>query len=544
VKEAHNRMMKDVEIAHILVKLDKNVLGKDTLEAYNKALNIKKRLDKGEFFENVAREVSEDPSAKENGGSLGYITAMLPSGFYELENAAYNTAVGKVSMPVRSDLGYHLIKVLNKRDARGEVEVSHLLIRTPKPEDELRAKLKIDSIYNEIQKGEDYVSMVRSLSEDNATKSRDGYIGFFGIGRYETTFEDAAFGLTTDGSISKPIKTSVGWHILKRISRKPIPPFETEKRRLKAKIQRDSRYEVANKALVNRIKVDAGYAEVAGAVEKYAATQGDTFVTYKWRMPVEKSTAELFSFKNGKKFTVGDFNEYLNNNSRKRLAFQDNPNIEDAVKSLYADFVKESCIKHEEGQLENKHPEFKSLMREYEEGILLFEAMKREVWDKASQDSVGLFNFHKTQPEKYKWDERAEVSLYSLKMENKDQIDALRELAAKKDYAKVLKKFNKKEEIVTVEPFKYEKGKNKSLDAAAPWTVGKLSATETDVRANTTTFMKIEKVIPPTTKTLAEARGYVVADYQEFLEKKWLNDLEKNYEVKINRDVLETLVKK
>jgi peptidyl-prolyl cis-trans isomerase SurA len=544
VKEAHTRMMKDVELAHILVKLDKNVLGKDTLEAYNKALAIKKRLDKGEFFENVAREVTEDPSGKENGGLLGYVTAMLPSGFYELESVAYNTPVGKYSMPVRSDLGYHIIKVMNSRPARGEIEVSHLLIRTATPADDARAKQKIDSIYKEIIQGVDYNTMVRGLSEDKATVQRDGYIGFFGIGRYEPTFEDAAFGITKDGDFSKPFKTSVGWHIIKRISVRPIPPFETEKRRLKAKVQRDSRYEIANKALVGRIKKEAGYAENTATLDKYIKMQGDTFVTYKWRMPAEKSTDLLFQFKEGKGFTVSDFNEFLNNNSRKRLSFQDNPNIEEAVKSLYADFVKESCIKHEEALLEGKHPEFKSLMREYEEGILLFEAMKREVWDKASQDSTGLYAFHQTQPDKYKWDVRAEVSYYSLSNDAKEKMEDLRSLASKKTYDKVLKKMNKNTAIVTVEPFKFEKGKNKSLDDIAPWEVGKLSANEPDNRTNSMTFMKIEKVNPPTTKTLAEARGYVVADYQEFLEKKWLIDLEKMYEVNISKDVLDGMTKK
>jgi peptidyl-prolyl cis-trans isomerase SurA len=544
VKEAHTRMQSDIEIAHILVKLDKTALGKDTVEAFNKAMAIKDRLDKGEFFENIARELSDDATAKDNGGKLGYITAMLPNGFYELENAVYNTPVGKTSLPVRSELGFHLIKVLNKRPARGEVEVSHLLIRASKPEDNDRAKVKIDSIYKEIETGADFNSMVRALSEDNATKTRDGYIGSFGIGRYEASFEEAAFALPNDGSISKPFKTSVGWHILKRISRKPIPTFDAEKRRLKAKIQKDSRSEVANKALVNRIKREAGYKDNAAVLEKYISMQGDTFVTYKWRAPKEKSNEVLFSFNNGKNFTVGDFNDFINNNSRKRLSYQDNPNIPEAVKTLYADFVRDACIRYEEAQLEVKHPEFKSLMREYEEGILLFEAMKREVWDKASQDSIGLYNFHQTQPDKYKWDTRAEVSYYSLKLENKDKIEDLRALAAKKTYDKVLKKMNKKGEIVTVEPFKFEKGKNKILDDIAPWEVGKLTVAEEDPRASTLTFMKIEKIIPPTIKTLAEARGYVVADYQEFLEKKWLSDLEKNFEVKVDKAVLDTLIKK
>lgn len=543
VKEAYDRMQKDVEIQHILISLDKNARGKDTVEAYQKALAIKKRLDNGEFFENVARASSDDKSAAENGGKLGYITAMLPSGFYQLENTAYTLPMNKVSQPVRTDLGYHIIKVLNKRDARGEVEVAHILVRIPKAEDNARAKQKIDSIYAQLQQGTDFAALARATSEDKATAGRDGYIGFFGIGRYEASFEDAAFEIPNDGGYSTPFKTSVGWHIIKRISHRGIAPFESEKRRLKAKIQRDARYEIANKALTNRIKTDGGFKENPAVLEKYIKSQGDTFVTYKWRMPAEKSTDVLFAFKGNKNYTVADFNEFINNNSRKRLSFQDNPNIEEAVKSLYEDFVKETCIKHEESQLEAKHPEFKALMREYEEGILLFEAMKREVWDKASQDSLGLYIFHQTQKDKYKWDERAEISLYTLQGESKDKIDALRKLAEKKTYDKVLKKINKKAQIVTVEPFKYEKGKNKTLDAIAPWAVGKLTNTEVDNRANTLSFMKIEKLIPPTVKTLAEARGYVVADYQEYLEKKWLSDLEKNYDVKVNKDVLNSLMK-
>lgn len=543
IREAYNRMQKDIEIAHILVNLDRNALGKDTLEAYKKAMDIRKRLEAGEFFENLARELSDDKSAKDNGGKLGYVTALLPSGFYELENAIYNTPGGKISMPVRSDLGYHLVKVLNKRDARGEIEVSHLLVRATKPEEDAVAKHKIDSLYNELEKGSDFATLVRNSSEDRATSVRDGYIGFFGIGQYESTFEDAAFSIPQDGGYSKPFKTSVGWHIIKRISKKGLGPFETEKRRLKGKIQRDSRYEVANKALVNRIKTEAGCVENTAVLEKFVAAQGDSFVTYKWRMPAEKSPEVLFSFKNGKQFTVGDFNEYLNNNSRKRLSFQENPNISEAIRFLYSDFVKECCIKHEEQQLEAKHPEFKSLMREYEEGILLFEAMKREVWDKASQDSTGLYNFHLTQIDKYKWGERAEVSMYTLQNEAADKMEELRKMAESSPYTKVLKKFNKKSTFVSVQPFKFEKGKNPELDAIEPWVPGKLTATEEDARANNQSFMKIEKILPPSVKTLSEARGYVVADYQEFLEKKWLSDLERNYEVVINRSVFDSLVK-
>ena len=543
VREAYDRMGKDVEISHILVKLDRSAVGKDTLAAYNKALAAKKRLDAGEDFMKVARDVSEDPSVKENDGKLNFVTAMLPNGFYELETAAYNTRLTKYSMPVRSDMGYHIIHPTDFRAARGEVEVAHILIR--KAERVITARLKIDSIYAELKSGKTtFDELAAKQSEDRSTATKGGYIGFFGINRYEVAFENAAFAIEKDGEYSAPFETSVGWHIIKRISKKGLQPFDAEKRRLKAKIQRDSRSEIANEAFINRIKVNGGLTENTANLDKFIATLTDTFITYRWHAPEERSVQPLLSFKtNNKSFTMGDFMEFINNNSRKRLAFPQGTSANDATRSLYTDFIRDACLKYEEGQLETKYPEFKSLMREYEEGILLFEAMKREVWDKASQDSVGLVAFHKTQVDKYKWDERAEVNMYSLKDEAKDQIEALRTLATKKKYDKVLKKMNDKAEIVTVQPFKFERGKNKSLDALGNWNVGALSAIETDKRSNTLTFYKIEKIIPPTVKTLAEARGYIVADYQEFLEKKWLSDLEKTYEVKTNKMAIEGIVK-
>ncbi len=543
VKEAYERMQKDVEINHILVKLDRSAVGKDTLAAYNKALAAKKRLDAGENFLTVVRDVSEDPSVKETDGKLGFITAMLPNGFYELETAAYETRLTKSSMPVRSDMGYHIVCPTDFRAARGEIEVAHILVR--KAERAISARLKIDSIYAELKEGKiTFDELAAQKSEDRATATKGGYIGFFGINRYELAFENAAFGIAKDGGFSAPFETSVGWHIIKRISQKGLQPFEAEKRRLKAKIQRDSRSEIANQSFINRIKVNGALNENTLNLDKFTATLNDTFMTYRWKVPEQGGTQPLLNFKtNNKSFTMGDFMEFINNNSRKRLGFPQGTVASDAARSLYADFVRDACLKYEEAQLETKYPEFKSLMREYEEGILLFEAMKREVWDKASQDSVGLFNFHKTQIDKYKWEERAEVNMYSLKDEAKDQIEKLRTLVTKKKYDKVLKKMNEKTEVLSVQPFKFERGKNKSLDAIGNWSEGALSAIEADKRANTLTFYKIEKIIPATVKTLAEARGYVVADYQEFLEKKWLSDLEKNYEVKTNKMAIESIIK-
>ena len=544
IKEAYERMQSDVDFSHIMVKLERNAVPKDTVEAFMKINKIAERLQKGEKFIDVAREVSEDPSVKNNDGRIGYMTAMFPSGFYSLECAAYNTGVGNLSTIVRSDLGYHIVRVNAKRPARGEVEVAHILIRKLDGKS-ISARLKIDSLYNIIKNGSvEFGKVAQQHSEDRATAAQGGFLGGFGIGKYELAFEDAAFALAADGDVSAPFETSVGWHIMKRMGRKPMEAYEIAKRRLKGKVQRDGRYEIANQAMINRIKSEGQFSETNGALDAFVKEQNADFVTYKWHAPDVKSTAPMFTFGKTKTYNVGDFTDYLNNNSRKRLSFPENQDVAEAAKMLYRDFVNESCLRHEEKQLDTKYPDFKSLMREYEEGILLFEATKRVVWDKASQDTLGLASFYDKGKEKYKWDTRAVVSNYTLKETGKDKLEDVQKAAKRKSYEKVLKKFNEKDkEIVQVRTQTIEKGKNKGLDAVAKWEEGALTTVDVNARDNSMSFLKIEKVLSPSIKTLAESRGYVVADYQEYLEKAWLTDLEKAYPVVVNKNILDRMIK-
>jgi peptidyl-prolyl cis-trans isomerase SurA len=546
IKEAYERSRQDVEFSHILIGLSRNATPKDTAEAYQKALDVKKRLDKGENFDTVAREVSNDQTVKSNGGYIGWVNAMLPNGFYRVESALYNTPKGKITNPVRSDLGYHILFIKDWRPARGEMEVAHIMALGGENA-MIKSRFHIDSAMIDFKTTGNFEETARKFSDDKMTAPKGGYIGWFGIGQYEPAFENAAFELEKDGDVSGIIQTSVGWHIIKRISRKSAEAFDNAKRRLKPKIQKDSRYELANQAMLVRIKREGEFKEETANLEAFAKTLNEDFVTYKWKAPEgdAKSKTKLFGFKGGQDFNLGDFTDFLGNNSRKRLGYPQGMDLNVAVQNLYKDFVQESCMKYEERQLDTKYPEFKSLMREYEEGILLFEATKLSVWDKASQDSAGLFNFHKMQADKYKWDTRAETSIYALKEDAKDKIEDIQKLARKKAALKVLSKFNKDgKEILTFQNKTVEKGKNKIVDAMT-WAVGETSPVEIDKRnGNALTFIKIEKIIPPTIKTLQEARGYVVADYQEFLEKKWMDELEKKYPVEINKEVLSGLAKK
>ncbi len=544
IKEAYERAQKDVDISHIMVAIKQNATPQDTLAAYQKIKAVHLKLKQGTSFETLCKEVSEDKASKDKGGRLGFITAMLPNGFYNMENAAYNTRKGKFSEPVRTGAGYHIIKVNDIRDARGEMEVAHILIRaTEEKGNDKEAKAKIDSLHSLLVAGMSFESLATKYSEDKMSAKNKGYIGFFAINRYERSFEDAAFALKSDDDFSKPIKSAAGWHIIKRISKKDTETYKVMKGRLQSKIKRDARYEIAKTAMIEKIKRTAKFEQFNKTIDKYINSLDESFLSYKWKAGENTTPKVLFTL--GKEsYTQVDFESFLTESSRMRMRLGRSGDVSSTAKSLYNDFVNQTCLAYEEAQLENKYPEFKSLMREYEEGILLFEATKMEVWDKASQDSVGLAAyFDKLKGRgKYMWEERAEVSFFSLKSEKANLLDKVMDMTKEKSTEAVLAKINKKEKVLTTRKETYERGKNEVVDAMT-WEAGQLSAMEVSKRDNSLNFLKIEKILPPSEKTLDEARGYIVADYQDYLEKNWVQELAQEYKTTVNDKVFKRLVK-
>ncbi len=547
VDEAYQRTKQDVDLSHIMINLQPNASPADTLAAWNKMLEAKKRLEAGEDFSKVATAYSTDKSVSKNQGHIGFVTALFPNGFYALESAAYNSPIGKVQGPIRTNGGYHLLVVHGRRPARGEIEVAHIMVRLDKYPDLIKARRAIDSVYTLLQGGANFEDLAKTSSQDNATAAKGGYIGFFGINRYDKAFEDAAFALNADGDFSTPIQTTIGWHIIKRISLKRDEPFAVVKSRLQNQIKQDARFELARLKMIERIKQEGKFTEDRTTLDGFIATlQADTtrsFLTYKWKAPEQPSTAILFSFGNGDKTSLGDFADYCVKASRKRQQMSGS-GIPETVKSLYNDFVGEAALKHEERLLDTKYPEFKSLMREYEEGVMLFEVTKMQVWDKASADSVGLEAFYGQNKANYKWEERAVLSQYALVEKSKDKINQIREFSKYNTPEAVLAKFNTEEEkILTRTEKQYEKGRNEVVDKME-WAAGALSPVEISKRDKSYNFFKLEQLLAPGQKTLQEARGYVVADYQDHLEKRWLESLRKEYKVKLNEKVFNSMVKK
>lgn len=601
LKEAYDRMQTDVHASHVLIKCDENALPKDTLLAwqrtmiaqnmlngkpatkmideyekqlrsnftangtvkmsktdsatFNTQVNSLRSLDrkyKGKAvpFAELAKALSDDPSAKENGGDLGYFTSMQM--VYPFETAAYEGKVGEITNPVRTRYGYHLLKVLDRRPAQGEVRVAHIMVKTTggmSVEDSLKAKQKIEEIAQKLKTGGNFEELARQYSDDKPSAAKGGELPWFGRYKMPAEFEEASFALANDGDISNPVKTRYGWHIVKRLERRGIPKYDDMKADLKTRVTRDSRSQKGRESLIVRIKQENNFSETKIVTltkkmkkkkqpaiitfpaldEMYAAV--DTSI-YKGVWTADKAkmmNKTMFSLA-GKNYTQGDFASYIESHQARRAKTND---IRSIVNDQYSKWVEETCINLEESQLDKKYPEFKALMQEYRDGILLFDLMDRKVWSKAVKDSVGLKNFYELNKEKYKWDERADATVYNCASDSVAKV--VRAMLAKKKTSKeILEALNKKSQLnLQVESKLFVKGENDVVDRN--WKPGLSANTNKDKKV---IFADVKKIVPPTVKTLQESKGLVTADYQNQVEKEWNESLKKNCPVSVYKEVL------
>jgi len=419
VQEAYNRTATEVRCSHILVKLDPNASPKDTLAAYNRLLGLKARIEKGEDFASVAKSKlgSEDPSVVNNGGDLGYFTAFQM--VYPFEEKAYNTPVGTVSEPFRTRFGYHILKVTDKRPARGTIKVAHLMISTGREattETRQNAEKKINEIYDSLMAGSSWEKMVTAYSEDANSVKKGGELPAFGSGtsqRMVLEFEDAAFALKKAGEFSKPVKTQYGYHIIKLIEWTPVKSFDNMRRELQAKVNKDERSKITQDSFVQKLKTQYNYAYKGSKALVSMESQIDsTFFVGKWKASSVKSNKTLFVL-DGKKYKQQDFAAYMEKNFRS--VRKDAAPV--VIKQLYQQWEKNQVLAYEEALLPAKYPAYKALVQEYHDGIILYEIMQDQVWNKAVKDTAGLRAFFMENRSKYAWTNRIDATVYECKDE-------------------------------------------------------------------------------------------------------------------------------
>ncbi|MFC2152359.1 peptidylprolyl isomerase [Bacteroidota bacterium] len=532
IQEAYERMQYDVRASHILVKLSFDALPIDTITAYEKAMDIRRRILKGEPFESVAKGSSDDPSVKSNGGDLGYFTVFQM--IYPFENAVYKSEVGEITKPVRTRFGYHIVKVTDKRKARGQVKVAHIMLTVPRgtsPEVENQKKQLINELYHKAKQGEDFTKLAKEYSDDKGSARNGGELPWFGAGRMVEEFENASFKLTANGEISQPVRTSFGWHLVKRIDRKEIPTYEEALSDINKKVSKDKRSEVARHSLISNLKKEYNLIEVEENHPVSYDTVGNVFIL-KQKYITENANLNntLFSFLD-KKYTENDFVEYIK-------AKKGNKNLRPFdYKLLYDEFLENKILLIEKSRLQEKYPDYKYLLREYYDGMLLFEITDKLVWSMAVEDSVGLKSYYKQHKKNYMWDERWKGSLYFCSSEL--VYKKVLKIVNKKGFGDkitnddLLKQINTEDEVLKIETDIFEQGENEVVDYLI-WNI-KSNGLDTKHIIN-----KGEK-IKPEVKKLNECKGLVISDYQDYLDREWIKSLRTKYNIQINNTVLSSI---
>lgn len=536
VKEAYERSQFDIEASHILIGTNYHALPSDTMAAYKTALKVKKLAEQGKDFKELAKKYSTDPSAQENEGYLGYFGVFRM--VYPFESAAYNTKVGELSDVFRTNFGYHIVKVHNKRKAVGEIKVAHIMtVVRPDMSDKKKqdAEDNINEIYEKLKKGESFRILARKFSEDLNTASKGGELPWFGPSKFVPEFENAAFALDSNGAFSKPIKTIYGWHIIKRIDRKEIDSFEKMEAGLKGQVARSDRAELSEDAVIKKIKEAYDFKEWRSGIDGFYKYCDTTIITGKWTAPADKKLkAKMFKF-NDQVYTQKDFADYLSS----KLVTKRGGDYRRLVNYTYESWMEELLKDFEKSQLENKYPDYKRLLKEYKEGIILFDLTSEKVWNKSVKDTAGLKAFYEANKTNWKWDERMEGVVYKC-IDEATAKKVRKYLKKGKDDVFILEEINQDSKLnVRVEAGVYQK---KDRPELAPFNFDK-KVSKVEKVNESWVVIKVNKVIPAGPKELSAIRGMVTAKYQDYLMEEWLKELKNTYEVQYNEKVYKQLIR-
>jgi peptidyl-prolyl cis-trans isomerase SurA len=338
---------------------------------------------------------------------------------------------------------------------------------------------------------------------------------WFSAGRMIPEFANPAFALENNGDISEPVLTDFGWHIIKKLDSRKIKPFEEIKDEIEDKIKKDpARSITSKKAFIDNLKNDYNFTKVENNIEKLKGVNiGDT---------INHTNLVLFKL-DGNKYELTDFQKYLAENKFKTGAYF----------AHFDAWTDAEITRYEDSKLEEKHDDFRYLMQEYHDGILLFNISEEKIWNFAAQDSAGLEAFYNKNNKKYLWEERFKGLVVTGKTVEARE-EAEKYLAEDMPVEEIEELMNKDENRVTIKEGAWEKGSNPVVDYFV-WNESQPETLNPEL-----TFIRGDK-IPPEPKTLNEARGLYVSDYQKQIEENWLKELRKKYKIKVNKKLLKTI---
>ncbi|MDE7387415.1 MAG: peptidylprolyl isomerase [Muribaculaceae bacterium] len=533
IDQEYERLKEEVDVSHIMLPLGQSAAEHEQLVSVLDSLRTV-IANGNDTFENVAADYTIDRNTKMRGGRMGYITAMkFP---YTFEDAAYNTPVGQLSQIIETAFGIHLVKVNDRRPARGQVLVQHILklTRGMSPEQAAAQKVKIDSIHALLAAGADFDDVATRESEDPGSARQGGRLPWFSTGQMVKPFEDVSFALA-DGQLSDVITTDFGYHIIKRLDHKGVDSKEQLTPTIKETLSRDERGMMPRRAKLDELReryhLTMNRPAVAMVESVIKSNGGYDSAVIRHFAPMD---AKMATFDGGVAVKLNDIVATLSPLDgvpahRAYELFTDRMNamIDDAI------------VRYAVTQFADENAEYRNLINEYRDGILLFEISDRNVWSRAKDDTEGLNKWFDEHRDRYTWPAPKFKSYIIFATSDSILKAAHNYLAdnqvAGNQLAQVLRQqFGHN---VRVERVIAAKGENKIIDYLAfdghkPAPQGKWIAYEA-----------YQPVILEAPAEVADDRGAITADYQTYLEEQWIKKLRSSHNVKVDKKLLKSLSK-
>jgi len=536
-KEAYDRSLEEIEASHILIMVNYDAVPQDTLAAYNKIKAIRDRAVKGEDFATLAKETSEEPNIEKTEGHLGYFTAF--SLVYPFETMAYATPVGAVSEIVRTQFGYHIIKVHDRREKASEITVSHIMISTRDTTKSYNPRERIKEIYALVKQGDSFENLAKQYSDDKNSGKVGGKLRRFSKGDLRSDrFEEAAYALSNPGDISEPVLSNFGWHIIRLEEKHPLPTYEEKREMLERRVKEGSRSKIVTNAVNKKIKEKFGFVKSTSYSPYFDTKVGDSVVGRRWAydsIPASENKL-MFTIGGDREVYFSDFATYIYKRQFKSKQYQKKISL---LADYYDEFETQELKIYFRKKLEANNEEYAAIINEYRDGLLIFDVMGKNVWRKAKKDSVGQQDFFAKNRSNYQWKERVDVSILGATKESViKQVEEL--LTAGKTAEEIKTQLNGEKEVnVLLTEGVYELDQRELPSGFVP----KIGVSKIYEENNSFIIVLVNKIIASGPKEFEEVKGKVISDYQTHVEKTWMDELRAKFKVDINQKTLKRIKK-
>ncbi len=527
VLEAYDRTLNEIRVQHVLVRVKE--FETDTLQAYTEIQAFQERL-KNDTFESLKKEIHDGKSVFVE--DLGFFTAFKMA--YNFETTAYNTKVGEISNPFRTKFGFHVLKVLEKRKSKGQVSVAHIMIANTQKDTTLVTKDRIQELYRLLLQGEDFGNLAKQFSDDKSSSMRNGKLKPFKSGQINSiSFENTAFSLKEKGDISEPIQTEFGWHILKLINKQPVDEFKKIKENLEDQVRKDSRSQLVKVKMLDNLLTQY---KLKGLNPDLALLKSNIIYNASnnsWELSDNFNDLRSILSIQKTSYSYRDFLIFLNKNNK---LINKNQATKLTLNKQYKLFLEQSIFQYHKDNLENENQDFANILNEYREGLLLFELMQDKIWEGAKNDSVGIKAFYNLNKEDYLWPDRVVGSV--VRSSNLKNIKKVRKLWIKGNTNQMIDELlNKTKQNVIFSNGEFALGESPLPES---FTIRVKSPISKVIEENNSFYVvNVNEFKPQSQKSLEEAKGQLISDYQTKLEAQWILELKSKFDVNVNQDIFQ-----